>query len=218
MYEGYSTELYHHGILGQKWGVRRFQNEDGSLTAKGKKHYGYDRDVTDTSRENIAKIRLGEAKRRLDYAKIHGSSNTRKAELQGRVRSAKKAVRQTKQYDKGAARAAKGETISGNNFKKAVAYGTAAMGSALLTKALNKRLSTIRTRDGYVGQNVINAAKFVNTVGSYTLTAAAGIYAAKKKADNANIRVYQRSQWNGDKSIKRVGSQEYADRKKAASK
>ena len=29
-------ELYHHGILGQKWGVRRFQNYDGSLTSKGK--------------------------------------------------------------------------------------------------------------------------------------------------------------------------------------
>ena len=35
----YSTELCHHGILGQKWGVRRFQNEDGSLTPKGQKHY-----------------------------------------------------------------------------------------------------------------------------------------------------------------------------------
>ena len=30
-------ELAHHGILGQKWGVRRYQNPDGSLTAKGKK-------------------------------------------------------------------------------------------------------------------------------------------------------------------------------------
>lgn len=29
--------LEHHGILGQKWGVRRFQNKDGSLTEKGKK-------------------------------------------------------------------------------------------------------------------------------------------------------------------------------------
>ena len=28
--------LAHHGILGQKWGVRRFQNKDGSLTAAGK--------------------------------------------------------------------------------------------------------------------------------------------------------------------------------------
>ena len=33
-------ELYHHGIKGQKWGVRRFQNKDGSLTPAGEKRYG----------------------------------------------------------------------------------------------------------------------------------------------------------------------------------
>lgn len=32
-------ELYHHGILGQKWGVRRFQNADGTLTKAGKQRY-----------------------------------------------------------------------------------------------------------------------------------------------------------------------------------
>ncbi len=32
--------LKHHGIKGQKWGVRRFQNADGTRTAAGKKRYG----------------------------------------------------------------------------------------------------------------------------------------------------------------------------------
>lgn len=42
-------EFYHHGIKGQKWGVRRYQNADGSLTPEGQKRY--ERDV----RENNAK-------------------------------------------------------------------------------------------------------------------------------------------------------------------
>ena len=43
-----SDELTHHGILGQRWGIRRFQNKDGSLTSEGRKRYG-------TLSENLSK-------------------------------------------------------------------------------------------------------------------------------------------------------------------
>ena len=39
VYRANSNELYHHGIKGQKWGVRRFQTKAGNLTAAGKKRY-----------------------------------------------------------------------------------------------------------------------------------------------------------------------------------
>lgn len=41
--------LAHHGILGMKWGIRRYQNKDGTLTPEGRKRYG----DTDSSNESV---------------------------------------------------------------------------------------------------------------------------------------------------------------------
>lgn len=45
-------ELYHHGVKGQKWGIRRYQNDDGTLTAEGKKRYGVE-SVSEMSKETL---------------------------------------------------------------------------------------------------------------------------------------------------------------------
>ena len=58
--------LYHHGILGQKWGVRRYQNRDGSYTSAGQKRYSLGQQI---------------AKKNLDYSKREQERNNRLDEI-----------------------------------------------------------------------------------------------------------------------------------------
>lgn len=59
--------LEHHGILGMKWGVRRYQNEDGSLTSAGKQRYG------SKTRENV--LRDSIVRSNTNFYKSRGLSN-----------------------------------------------------------------------------------------------------------------------------------------------
>ena len=65
------SDLRHHGIKGQKWGVRRFQNADGSLTADGRKRYG-----TDDLKDSLDK--LNKADSFINTAKKYQSEKDRK--------------------------------------------------------------------------------------------------------------------------------------------
>lgn len=49
-------ELFHWGIKGMKWGLRRFQNKDGSLTKAGRKRYGEDESQEETSNQRKDRI------------------------------------------------------------------------------------------------------------------------------------------------------------------
>lgn len=62
-------ELYHHGVKGMKWGVRRYQNKDGSLTPAGKKRY-YDTPALRSQKadRDTAKAAMKKSERDLDKA------------------------------------------------------------------------------------------------------------------------------------------------------
>ena len=115
----YYDELYHHGILGQKWGVRRYQNKDGSYKpgAEGR----YDGDGI-RNKLSAVKNSLKEAKNGLVV---------RKAKKHAEKASAKEQKRAEKE-------ATKKEFHLSDRQKKALKIGAAAVGTALAVYGAKK--------------------------------------------------------------------------------
>lgn len=207
----YTDYLSHRGIKGQKWGVRRYQNEDGSYTAKGRKRYALDLDSRDTDLRNVAKIRRGEAQRRLDAAKAAPKKDRQQIkELKERVKESKEAEKVAKQYTKGQHLYATGNTINGNHRKKVAAQVATAAAILAITKANQTAIKNARFD---VKRKNINAV--LSIAGMMAVSTAYGGYEQKLNNDNKKLRSYYAGQGKGSKiSVKKIGSNEFASRKK----
>lgn len=72
------ASLSHHGIKGMRWGVRRFQNKDGSLTNTGKKRYNVDIEDTVTKKQKAkAEARKASARYNRTYSKKDAEALTK---------------------------------------------------------------------------------------------------------------------------------------------
>ena len=133
--------LMHHGIKGQKWGIRRFQNEDGTLTPAGVERYGRGRE--NYSRKEWKQVRKDIYNSKKDYQEKFKKRNAkeidrlksnmeRKAELYNKAKNENSMWREHGEL---------GEMIYQNNTKRSA--NTAA-------KAANDYANYMKKGDEYV--------------------------------------------------------------------
>lgn len=193
-YNPYSLELYHHGIQGQKWGVRRYQYEDGSLTPEGKKRYyvngedsssGYTKEGEKWQREDKA-----ERKRYRKYKKAYNKYyedmkkyGFKDSEHNIRYEYLKERDEQIKRRNKAIAKIAVTATVAALAYKFGPTlwknYGAPWMNTQMnnvKTAALNKGKQIVRDA---VNEAVENANK------TATKAAQAAVDTAKSTVTNA---------------------------------
>ena len=144
------TELYHHGILGQKWGVRRFQNADGTYTAAGMKRYNKAKQDYDSAKKDWSNTKKQVRNGRFnydDYTKSEQKFYDAKANLKKQKQNLKKSY----QADKGRELYRRGNTIEKSEAKQrtarkitatvnsAAAFGIYATGQSEISRMINRR-------------------------------------------------------------------------------
>ena len=151
----YTDELYHHGIKGMKWGVRRFESKGGSYTRRGIKKINKSFEDYDS------------AKQRRDSSKKSGDKHgarLAKADMRAAKRQAKsdyKNLKKDYKADQGKTLYADGKTITGNLIKNTRAQSAIVAGSLLLNTALratgNRKVANMVSNTVAIGGTAVNA-------------------------------------------------------------